>query len=53
MRYLSTFNYSWFIYMYDVLWFALALISNSLGLLGMGKTIFIKCVIINYVKILN
>lgn len=37
MRYLSTINYSWYLYIYDVLWFGLALISNGLGLLAMGK----------------
>jgi len=34
-RHISSFNSSWFIYIYDVLWFVLAFISSLLGLCGM------------------
>ncbi|ODM96532.1 Glycine--tRNA ligase beta subunit [Orchesella cincta] len=35
MRYLSSFDYSWFLYVYDVLWFLLGFISSLMGLTGM------------------
>lgn len=38
VKYLSKFEYSWFIYIYDVLWFLLAFLSSLLGLAGMSKS---------------
>jgi len=34
-RHISTFGSSWFIYVYDAMWFVLAFISSLLGLVGM------------------
>jgi len=38
IKYLSSFDYSWFIYVYDVLWFFLGFISSLMGLTGMSKS---------------